>query len=52
MNSGIPLPHEDDETLESNFLFRSLTDSQQARVKATADRLEKRRLIARFLAAI
>lgn len=50
INSGIPLPHEDDETLESNFLFRCLTESQQARVKATQDVLEKRRRITGFLA--
>lgn len=44
----IPLPHEDDESLESNLLFRFLSEEQQDRVKAASDPLQKRHLIAEF----
>lgn len=49
---GIPLPHEDDESLECFLLFRFLTEDQQSQVKARHDPLEKRHLIARFLEEI
>lgn len=51
LKAGIPLPHEDDETLESNLLFASLSEEEKAIVRSTPDMLEKRRLIAGFLAA-
>ncbi len=46
---GIPLPHEDDDAIESNLLFRFLTKEQQAAIRAETDPLEKRRLKVRFL---
>lgn len=51
VKAGVPLPHEDDESLESNLLFACLTEDQQAKVKATKNTLEKRDLIAGFLTA-
>lgn len=47
--AGIPLPHEDDDSLERTLLFRFLTEEQQAQVKATSDPMEKRHLIAAML---
>lgn len=49
IKDSIPLPHEDDESLERNLIFKLLTEEQQAQAKATQDVLEKRRLIAGFL---
>lgn len=49
IKGGIPLPHEDDEALEHNLIFKLLSEKQQAQVKATQDALEKRRLIAGFM---
>lgn len=51
VKDGIPLPHEDDEALEHNLVFKLLSEEQRAQVKATQDVLEKRRLIAGFLQA-
>lgn len=47
--AGIPLPHEDDDSLERTLFFRFLTEEQQSKVKATSDYLEKRHLMSRFL---
>lgn len=47
--NGVPLPHEDDDTLERNLLFRLLTTEQQDRVKTEQDPLMKRQLIVRFI---
>lgn len=52
IKAGIPLPHEDDETLESNLLFASLSDAEKAQVRAATDPLEKRRLIAAGVIAL
>lgn len=49
IQQGVPLPHEDDESLERFLLFRFLTKEQQAQVKAVSDPIEKRRSIERFL---
>lgn len=49
IRDGIPLPHEDDESLERSLLFKLLKEDQQAQVRATQDILEKRRLVAGFL---
>lgn len=46
---GVPLPHEDDDALESNLLFQFLTEEQQAAVRAVASPAEKRHLKAKFL---
>lgn len=46
---GIPLPHEDDETLERDLFFMFLSKEQQDAIRAATDPLEKRRLKARFL---
>lgn len=46
---GIPLPHEDDESLERNFLFSFLSEEQKNQVRSASSALEKRRLKARFL---
>jgi len=46
---GIPLQHEDDDSLESNLLFRFLSAEQQAQVSAVTDPLEKRKMIVTFL---
>jgi hypothetical protein len=46
---GVPLPHEDDSELESNLLFRFLSQDQQAAIRAASDPAEKRRLKAKFL---
>lgn len=51
IDAGTPLPHEDDETLESNLLFSMLEPYQQAQVKAQSDPLTKRELIAAFVKA-
>lgn len=45
----IPLPHEDDDEIESGLLFRFLSKEQQDAIHATADPAEKRRLKAKFL---
>ncbi len=45
----IPLPHEDDESLERFLLFRFLTKDQQAAVKAEPNFLVKRQMITKFL---
>lgn len=46
---GVPLPHEDDDALESNLLFQFLTEEQQAAVRAATSPAEKRRLKSKFL---
>jgi|GEM_PF-5274779 hypothetical protein len=46
---GIPLPHEDDDSLESNLLFRFLSAEQQEAIRSASDPDEKRRLKAKFL---
>lgn len=46
---GVPLPHEDDDALESNLLFQFLTEEQQAVVRAAASPAEKRHLKSKFL---
>lgn len=51
IKAGVPLANEDDEGLEHNLLFSFLSAKQQARVRAAREPLEKRRLIAGFLAA-
>lgn len=50
IKAGIPLPHDDNGTLESNILFALLPEEEQAKVKAEPDMLEKRKMIAGFLA--
>lgn len=50
IDEGIPLPHEDDETLESNLLFSMLHPQQQAQIKAEKDIFKKRALFAGYLA--
>lgn len=47
---GVPLPHEDDESLERNLLFQFLTVEQQNVVRGEPDPLKKRHLISAFLA--
>lgn len=49
INLGIPLPHEDDEALESCLFFDMLTVEQQEKIKTTDDFLEKRKIFADFL---
>lgn len=51
IEDGVPLPHEDDDSLERGLLFSTLTEEQQAQVIAAPDSLEKRRLMAGFLKA-
>lgn len=46
---GIPLPHEDDESLERNFLFSFLSEEQRQRIAAASTADEKRRLKAQCL---
>jgi len=46
---GIPMPHEDDESLENNFLFSFLSEEQKNQVRSASSALEKRMLKARFL---
>lgn len=46
---GVPLPQEDDESLERHLLFTLLSEEEQAQVKAAADPMQKRHLIARFI---
>ncbi|MEO1767960.1 hypothetical protein [Thiobacter aerophilum] len=46
---GVPLPHEDDDHLESGLLFCFLSKEQQDAIRAAADPAEKRRLKAKFL---
>lgn len=51
IKKGVPLAHEDDESLERNLLFKLLPEDQQAQVRAANDPDDKRRLIASFLAS-
>ncbi|GIX24742.1 MAG: hypothetical protein KatS3mg122_1973 [Caldimonas sp.] len=46
---GIPLPHEDDSSLETDLLFMFLSKERQDAIRAAADPMEKRRLKAKFL---
>lgn len=46
---GVPLPHEDDDELESNLLFQFLTEEQQAAVRSASSPDAKRHLKAKFL---
>ncbi len=46
---GIPLPHEDDDSLENFFLFDFLPDAAKAQAKAVSDPLAKRHLIVDML---
>lgn len=48
--NDVPLPHEDDESLERNLLFQFLTVEQQNVVRSEPDPLKKRHLISAFLA--
>jgi len=46
---GIPLPHEDDDALEHNLLFKLLPPDVQACVISATDPMDKRRLIDQHL---
>jgi len=47
--NGVPLPHEDDESLEGGLLFMFLSKEQQDAIRAATNADEKRRLKAKFL---
>ena len=49
INLGTPLPHQDDETLESFFLFEALNANQKEKVKAEKDPIKKKKKIVQFL---
>ncbi|PZP51873.1 MAG: hypothetical protein DI596_14300 [Azospira oryzae] len=49
ITKGIPLPHEDDDSIENDLLFMFLSKEHQDAIRATADPMEKRRLKAKFL---
>lgn len=49
VSNRVPLPHDDDDSLENDLLFRFLSKEQQAAIRAASDPDEKRRLKARFL---